>query len=169
MRVALHVLLWLATTNQTLLACSQPIAPQEVGPNGRALMETVTPTAASTVGSTLGSAAGCVDFDDSVLVVTGGFDCAAIAAYAQCDIYMCPTCSLGGFCDLSCGYCTAPSSTSAVPTVSAVPSLSSVPTPLPTAPGPIQLVNITNFTALKKAVENAPACGSAQVQVTARI
>ena len=44
----------------------------------------------------------CADVD--ITEATGGYDCAAMAAYGYCGSYYCPTCPYPETCDVSCGY-----------------------------------------------------------------
>ena len=71
--------------------------------------------------STGGNDDACADYDAEVLAATGGYDCATMAAYAQCDVYLCRTCPLAGLCGAACGYCS--SETTSAPTISTPPSL----------------------------------------------
>ena len=57
---------------------------------------------------TLTTAPECIDHDENVSRTTGGFNCADLAALAQCPIYFCSTCIFAGLCDVSCSYCLTP-------------------------------------------------------------
>ena len=67
---------------------------------------------------------GCVDAEDAILELSGGYTCAQLQGWGQCDTTLCATCSSAGagLCDATCGFCGdgdgGPSS-SPVPTVEA--------------------------------------------------
>ena len=135
------------------------------------------PSSSTLSPSLLGTGNACEDNNVAVSQATG-FECATLAALGYCETALCPTCNAAGSCDVTCGYC---SSSTATPTIqlvpsqapttspvvlpSSVPTVSTRPTTFPTVAAVPQLLNVSNFTELKAAVEGAPSCGIGRVQV----